>query len=76
MVCGNFTKSAQSTGPENTGPERRLSGLLASMPVDSPIRITLEYNGKIPPQRDRENEFAKANGGGGGIRTLEGAQTP
>ena len=35
----------------------------------SPARITLENNGKIRPQPDRENAFARASGGEGGIRT-------
>jgi AI-2 transport protein TqsA len=34
-------------------------------------RITLENNGKIRPQPDRENAFARASGGERGIRTLE-----
>ena len=65
----NFTKSAQATGPENIEPERPLPGLLAPRPVLSPTRITLENNGKIRPQPDRENAFAGASGGWGGIRT-------
>ena len=32
----------------------------------SPSRITLENNGKIRPQPDRENAFARASGGGNG----------
>ncbi len=64
-----FTEPAQSSGPENTGPERLLSGLLARGPVLSPSRITLENNGKIRSQPDRENAFVGASGGGGGIRT-------
>lgn len=54
----NFTKSAQATGPENIKPERPLPGLLAPRPVLSATRITLENNGKIRPQPDRENAFA------------------
>jgi hypothetical protein len=61
-----FTEPAQSSGPENTGPERLLSGLLARGPVLSPSRITLENNEKIRPQPDRENDFAEASGGGKG----------
>ena len=38
-------------------------------PVLSPTRITLEYNEKIRPEPDRENAFARASGGWGGIRT-------
>ena len=38
----------------------------------SPSRITLENNGKIRPQPDRENAFARASGGAGGIRTHGG----
>ena len=63
------TESAQSRGPENIGPERTLPGLLTPRPVLSPSRITLENNGKIRPQPDRENAFAGASGGGRGIRT-------
>ena len=37
--------------------------------VDSSSRITLENNGKIRRQPDRENAFARASGGGSGIRT-------
>jgi len=38
-------------------------------PVNSPSRITLENNGKIRPQPDRENAFAGASGGEGVFRT-------
>jgi hypothetical protein len=58
---------AQATGPENIGPERPLPGLLALAPVLSPSRITLENNGKIRQQPDRENAFAGASGGQRGI---------
>lgn len=44
-----FTKSAQSSGPENIGPERTLSGLPTPMAVNNPSRITLENNRKIRP---------------------------
>ena len=40
--------------------------------VNSSTRITLENNGKIRPQPDRENAFARASGGETGIRTLGG----
>jgi hypothetical protein len=66
-----FTKSAQSSGPENIGLERPHSGSLAAGPVLSPSRITFEYNEKIRPEPDRENVFARASGGETGIRTLE-----
>ena len=66
MSCEEFTKLAQSSGPENIDPERPLSGLLAQRPVLSRTRITLENNGKIRPQPDRENAFARENGGGDG----------
>ena len=69
--CKQFTKSAQSSGPENVSPKRPLPGRLAPGPVLSPTRITPENNGKIRPQPDRENEFARASGGERGIRTLE-----
>ncbi len=69
--CGKFTKTAKATGLENIGPERTISGLLGNVPVNSPTRITPENNGKIRPQPDRENAFARASGGDEGIRTLE-----
>ena len=53
------------------GPERTLLPHLAPELVHSPTRITLENNGKIRPQPDRENAFARASGGDEGIRTLE-----
>jgi len=37
-----FTKTAQSSGPENIGPERTLLALLVPELVNSPSRITLE----------------------------------
>jgi hypothetical protein len=37
---------------------------LALAAVLSPARITLENNGKIRPQPDRENAFSGQNGGG------------
>jgi hypothetical protein len=37
---------------------------LAPALVLSPSRITLENNGKIRPQPDRENAFVGASGGG------------
>ena len=52
-------------------PERPLTGHLAPEPVFSPSRITLENNGKIRPQPDRENAFTGASGGASGIRTHE-----
>ena len=61
----------KATGPENIGPERPLPSPLAQRPGLSSTRITLEYNGKIRPQPDRENAFARASGGEEGIRTLE-----
>ena len=54
------------------GPERTPRALLAPSPVLSPTRITLENNGKIRPQPDRENLFLVASGGETGIRTLGG----
>ncbi len=66
MSCGIFTKTAQSSGPENIGIERPLAGHVVPGPVLSPSRIALENNGKIRPQPDRENAFAGATGGGDG----------
>ena len=71
MPWGEFTKSAQSSGPENIGCERTLPALLARVPVFSLSPITLKNNGKIRPQPDRENAFARASGGDDGIRTHE-----
>ncbi|WP_347268391.1 hypothetical protein, partial [Paracoccus sp. (in: a-proteobacteria)] len=53
---------ARLTGPENIDPERTLSSLLVPGAVNSRSRITLENNGKIRPQPDRENAFARASG--------------
>ena len=50
----------------DSGAERTLWALFAPGPVNSPSRITLEYNGKIRPQPDRENSFSRASGGGDG----------
>ena len=57
---------AQSSGPENINPERPLPSLLATGEVFSRTRITLENNGKIRPEPDGENAFARASGGGDG----------
>jgi hypothetical protein len=65
MFCEEFTKLAQSSGPENIEPERPLLCRRAAGTVLSSSRITLENNGKIRPQPDRENAFARASGGGG-----------
>jgi hypothetical protein len=51
------------------GPSETNMGRPARFVVNSPSRTTLENNGKIRPQPDRENAFAGASGGGGGIRT-------
>ncbi len=64
---------AQATGPENIDPERPLQGLLTLAPVLSPTRITLENKGKTRPEPDRENAFARADGGEDGIRTHDTA---
>jgi hypothetical protein len=69
MSCEEFTKLAQSSGPENIDPERPLSGLLAQRPVLSRTRITLENNGKIRPEPDGENGFAGVVGGADGSST-------
>ena len=61
-----FTKSAQSSGPENIGPEGPLSGHLAPLRVLSPSHINLENNGRIRPQADLENAFTGVRGGGDG----------
>ena len=46
------------------GAERPFPGLPAPRLVLRPFRITLENNGKIRPQLDGENAFARASGGG------------
>ena len=58
------TKSAQSSGSENIGPERPLPGLLVPGPVLSLSRITLENNGKNPAaagsgERFREGKWRR-----------------
>ena len=53
---------------ENGASERQLVLATGDM-VDSPSRITLENNGKIRRQPDREKSFIGASGGGSGIRT-------
>ena len=70
-TCEPYTKPVQSSALENIGLERPLSSLPAPRLVLSPSRITLENNGKIRPEPDRENAFARASGGAEGIRTLE-----
>ncbi len=70
-ACSCSPERRRLTGLENIGPERTLSGPLGNAPVNSPTRITLENNGKIRPEPDRKNAFARASGGAGGIRTLE-----
>ena len=63
---GLYTECAQSRGPENVGLKRTCPPAMARTSVQSPSNITLEYNGKIRPQPDRENAFAGASGGGRG----------
>ena len=63
---GLYTECAQSRGPENVGFKRTCPPAMARTSVQSPSRITLENNGKIRPQPDRENAFAGASGGGDG----------
>jgi len=43
--------------------------LFAPGPVNSPSRITLEYNGKIRPLTEMENSFSRASGGDEVLRT-------
>jgi len=63
MIYKLFTKTAQSSGPENISSERLDSSLLAPGPVLSSSRITPEYNGKILPQPDGEKRSRWASGG-------------
>ncbi len=70
------TKPAKSSGPENIGRERPLSGLPSSESVLSPSRITLENSGKILSRPDRENDSNRLGGGDEGIRTLEALWGP
>ena len=60
------TKSVQSRGPENIGPERMFPDLMAKQEVDSSARITLENNERIRPLDNGEKSCSRANGGGGG----------
>ena len=60
---GLYTECAQSRGPENVGLKRTCPPAMARTSVQSPSRITLENNGKIRPEPDRENAFARASGG-------------
>ena len=64
MACDLLTELVQSSGPENIGSERALSGLLAPREVNSLSRITLENNEKIRPQPDWEKLFNRLSGGG------------
>src|SRR5690606_8359169 len=68
---GLYTGCSQSRGPENIGLQRTIPAAAARTPVQSRMHITLENNGKIRPEPDRENAFARASGGERGIRTLE-----
>ena len=58
MTYRLITELAQSTGPENIGPERPLPARLAPGQVNSPAHITLEYKEKIRIHPDQENAFA------------------
>jgi hypothetical protein len=60
---GLFTQTTQSSGPENIGQERPLSGRLAPRQVNSLSRTTLENNGKIRPEPDWEKLFNGLSGG-------------
>ena len=71
MVEQPFTKTPKAIGLEKIVLERPIPDRPEARPVNSPSRITLEYNEKIRPQPDRENAFAGASGGDEGIRTLE-----
>jgi len=63
-----YTGFVQSRGPENIGLQRTIPAASSKSPVQSHLRITLENNGKIRPQPDRENAFARASGGGDDTR--------
>lgn len=75
-----FTKSAQSSGPENIGLERPPPALQAPRPVFSPSRITLENNEKFRPTPGAEKQFPRSSGGvdgtGSGRSTLPGRLPP
>jgi len=60
-----FTKTAQSTGSENTGPERSFLGRMTPTPVNSPCRTTFEKKGIIRLQLQPETYFASVGGGAG-----------
>jgi hypothetical protein len=61
-----YTGFVQSRGPENIGLQRKIPAAASKSPVQSHLRITLENNGKIRPQPDPENAFARASGGATG----------
>jgi len=58
-----FTKSAQSTGSENTGPERTLLGRVTPRLVNSPCRTTFENMEKIRLNQLPETLFKSLGGG-------------
>jgi len=64
MIYNLNTQTAQSTDPENIGPERTPLALLSPSQVNSPSRITLENNEKIRPDPDQEKLFNRLSGGG------------
>ena len=66
------TNFHQSTASENCGGKRDQKSLFDREPVTSQDAITLENNEKFWLQVDRENAFAAASGGEGGIRTHGG----
>lgn len=57
------TKTTQSSGPENIGPQKPLPAHLALQWALSLTYVTPENNREIRLQPDRENVFARASGG-------------
>jgi hypothetical protein len=61
-----FTKLAQSSGPESSGPERTLSTLLALRQVNSPSRVSFRKNDKFPDTGTKRERFPRTSGGARG----------
>src|SRR5687768_9055080 len=63
MPCKLFTRLAQSSAPENIGPERTRPAHLAPGPVNSPSRITPENNEELRAPPAAENSSRGSCGG-------------
>jgi hypothetical protein len=67
-IIDDFTREALALAIDTPIGGRRLTRELDALIArpGSPARIALENNGKIRPQPDRENAFARSSGGGTG----------